>query len=141
MRAQATEIAASLGFNEAESMTLLDLGARCEQGLPISCFKRLRAMLAPECRHVLDALIPPASLSQRKHGKLNACESDSVVRMADCRLVALRVFQDEAKAGRWLEKPHAFLGGRPPLQVAATSTCGAEAVDQLLGRLQYGSAA
>jgi putative toxin-antitoxin system antitoxin component (TIGR02293 family) len=141
MRAQATEIAASLGLNDSESMTLLALAGRCEKGLPISCFKRLRTILAPECRHLLDALISPASLGQRKHGKLTSCESDSVVRMADCWLVALRVFQDEAKARRWLEKPHAFLGGHPPLQIAATSTCGAEAVDQLLGRLHYGSAA
>jgi putative toxin-antitoxin system antitoxin component (TIGR02293 family) len=141
MQAQVTEIATALGLDNAESMTLLDLAARCEQGLPASCFKRLRTSLAPECRHFLDTLISPASLSQRKHGKLSPCESDSVVRMADCWIVALQVLQDQAKARRWLEKPHAFLGGRPPLQVAARSTCGAEAVDQLLGRLQYGSAA
>lgn len=141
MQAQVTEIATALGLNNAESMTLLDLAGRCEQGLPVSGYKRLRTKLAPECRHFLDALISPASLSQRKTGKLTSCESDSLVRIADCWLGALRVFQDEAKARRWLEKPHALLGGRPPLLVAARSTCGAEAVNQLLGRLQYGSAA
>lgn len=141
MRAQVTEIAAALEIGDAESMTLLDLAGRCERGLPLSCFTRLRTILEPECRHLLDALISPSSLSQRKLGKLTACESDSVVRMVDCWLVARRVFQDDVKTRRWLEKPHAFLGGRPPLQVAATSTCGAEVVDQLLGRLQYGSAA
>lgn len=141
MRVQVTEIAAAVGLNSAESMTLLELAARCEQGLPISCFNRMRTNLAPECLQLLDTLISPASLSQRKHGRLSPCESDSVIRIADSWLAALQVFQDEAKARRWLEKPHAFLSGRAPLQVAATSTCGAEAVNQLLGRLQYGSAA
>ena len=141
MRAKPTEIAKTLGLADAESVTLLDLAHRCEEGLPKSCFQRLKQNLAPEGRQFLHSLISPASLSRRKDGKLTPCESDCTVRLADCWLMALETFQDESKARRFLAGPHPLLGGHPPLELAAVSTCGAAVVEQLLGRLRYGSAA
>ena len=141
MRAKPTEIAKTLGLADAESVTLLDLAHRCEEGLPKSCFQRLKQNLAPEGRQFLHSLISPASLSRRKDGKLTPYESDCTARLADCWLMALETFQDESKATRFLSGPHPLLGGRPPLEIAAVSTCGAAVVDQILGRLRYGTAA
>ena len=141
MRAKPTEIAKTLGLANAESVTLLDLAHRCEEGLPKSCFQRLNQNLVPEGRQFLHSLISPASLSRCKDGKLTPCESDCTVRLADCWLMALETFQEESKARRFLSGPHPLLGGRPPMAVLAGSTCGAEVIYQLLGRLRYGSAA
>ncbi|NEZ02799.1 DUF2384 domain-containing protein [Wenzhouxiangella sp. XN201] len=141
MRAKPTEIAKALGLANAESVTLLDLAHRCEEGLPKSCFLRLHETLAPEGQKFLNSLISPASLGRRKDGKLTPCESDGTVRLAHCWQMALETFQDESKARRFLSGPHPLLGGRPPMAVLAGSTCGAEVIYQLLGRLRYGSAA
>lgn len=141
MRAKSTEIAKVLGLANAESVTLLDLAHRCEEGLPKSCFQRLNDNLAPEGRQFLHSLIFPASLSRRKDGKLTQCESDCTVRLADCWLMALDTFRDESKVRRFLARPHPLIDGRPPMAVSAGSTCGAEVIYQLLGRLKYGSAA
>jgi putative toxin-antitoxin system antitoxin component (TIGR02293 family) len=141
MRANPTEIAKALGLANAESVTLLDLAHRCEEGLSKSCFLRLNEILAPEGRKFLNSLISPASLGRRKNRRLTPCESDCIVRLSDCWLMALETFQDESKAKRFLSGPHPLLGGRPPLELAAVSTCGVAAVHQLLGRLIYGSVA
>lgn len=141
MRAKPTEVDKTLGQANAESVTLLDLAHRCEDGLPKSCFQRLNMILAPGSRQFLHSLISPASLSRRKDGKLTPCESDCIVRSADGWLMALETFQDESKVRRFLSGPHPLLGGRPPMEVLAGSTCGAEVIYQLLDRLRYGWAA
>lgn len=141
MRAKPAEIANVFGLEHAESITLLDLAHRCEEGLPKYCFQRVSQILVPEGKQFLESLISPASLGHRKLGKLTPWKVDCIVRLTDCWLVALSVFQDEGKAKRFLTSPHAFLAGRPALQVAAAYSCGAQVVDHLLGGLRYGSVA
>jgi uncharacterized protein (DUF2384 family) len=55
--------------------------------------------------------------------------------------LALEVWQDEKAARQFLLSEHPMLGGRPPAAVANESISGAGRVEQLLGRLAYGSAA
>ena len=52
----------------------------------------------------------------------------------------MRLFRDEAKARRFLTSPHMLLRGQRPIDLARTGV-GARAVEQTLGRLEFGSAA
>lgn len=117
-----TEIAKTMGLVDVEPVTLLDLAHPCEEGLSKSCLQRLNIILAPEGRQFLNSLISPASLGQRKDGKLTLCESDCRVPFADCWLIALETFQDESKVRRFLAGPQTLLGGRPSLEVAEMTT-------------------
>jgi uncharacterized protein (DUF2384 family) len=50
-------------------------------------------------------------------------------------------FRDPGKAQRFLTSEHPLLGGQRPLYLAQASTARAQAVEDVLGRLKYGSAA
>ena len=66
--------------------------------------------------------------------------SGRVVRIARARAMALDVYRDLDLAREFLRRPHHMFDGRSPLEVAAASEEGAEAVIETLGRLKYGSA-
>jgi len=79
-----------------------------------------------------------ATLHRRKTaGRLDASESDRVVRFA--RLVGLAAsVMESLEAGRaWLAAPQMGLGGEVPLAYAETEV-GARVVEELLGRIEYG---
>jgi putative toxin-antitoxin system antitoxin component (TIGR02293 family) len=55
-----------------------------------------------------------------------------------CR--AAEVFEDPDKAQRWLHQPLSILDGRTPLETAETDE-GAEIVEQILGKIEWGAPA
>lgn len=142
MHAQSGQIAAVLGLPDPSAVTFLDLAARCEDGLPVESLYALVRTLAPNQPDYRKTLMTQPTLRRRKkQGALNAAESDMVVRLATIWVVVLHAFGDEEKARGFLLSDHALLAGRKPVELAATNLAGAQAVEQMLGRLRYGSAA
>jgi putative toxin-antitoxin system antitoxin component (TIGR02293 family) len=62
-------------------------------------------------------------------------------RIARAWAAALDTYRDRAIARTFLQRPHQLLRGRTPIAVAAEDESGAQAVEGILGRLRYGSAA
>ena len=140
MRAQPSEIAAILGLPGIE--TLLGLAEICDHGLPVESLHRLARVMSPNEKDFLRTICSPSTLRRRRErGKLTPAESDRVVRLASTWLMARDTFGDEVKAQRFLAREHALLGGRRPIDLARANGAGAEAVEQVLGRLRYGTAA
>ena len=140
MQASPNQIATVLGL--PDTATALDLAAFCEAGLPVASLDALAECFAPNERTLLDSLIAESTLRRRRrHGSLTSEESDVVVRLAAAWVFAQDTFRDPGKAQRFLLTEHPLLGGRRPLDLARASTSGGQAVEELLGRLKYGSAA
>jgi uncharacterized protein (DUF2384 family) len=56
------------------------------------------------------------------------------------RAFAREVWGADAQAQRFWTEPHLLLDGRTPLEVATEGEVGARCVEQILGRLKFGSA-
>ena len=54
---------------------------------------------------------------------------------------AVEVWKEPEAARDFLTRPHPMIDDRPPLDVVIRSEFGGELVMEILGRLQYGSAA
>jgi len=84
--------------------------------------------------------LPPTTLARRREsGALTTEESDRLVRVA--RLVGMTyelMRGDGNAARRWLKEGHELLEGESPLERASTEVGGRE-VEQLVGRLRYGT--
>jgi putative toxin-antitoxin system antitoxin component (TIGR02293 family) len=83
--------------------------------------------------------IAPATLQRRlKVRRFNAEESDRLFRLAAVYKAALDLFEGDAPATRrWLANPVYGLGNRQPLEMLTTSA-EAQAVLDLIGRLEHG---
>jgi putative toxin-antitoxin system antitoxin component (TIGR02293 family) len=57
------------------------------------------------------------------------------------RAFARKVWGTDAEAQRFWTEPHLLLEGCTPLEVATESEAGARRVEQILGRLKFGTAA
>lgn len=122
--------------------TLLSLSGYCEAGLPVESLYALAGAFSPNEHALLGSLLSDSTLRRRRQrGTLNLAESDQLVRMAVTWLMARDTFGESSKAQRFLMTEHPLLDGRRPLDLAQASTAGTQAVERLLGRLKYGSAA
>ena len=82
--------------------------------------------------------ISKATLHRRKNaGRLDASESDRVVRFARLLGRAAAVMESLENGRHWLASPQVGLGGAIPLEYAETEI-GAREVEDLLGRIEYG---
>jgi putative toxin-antitoxin system antitoxin component (TIGR02293 family) len=61
--------------------------------------------------------------------------------IAQLQAFAREVWGSKTRAQRFLAEPHPLLGGRVPREVATQTKAGLRAVEQILGRLKFGSAA
>ena len=110
------------------------------EGLDIKFAERLRDHLGLTWAQFAQAIqVAPRTFRRRRQsGRLNANESDRVLRL--CRLFgrALELFegQDE-QAAQWLTQPQRALGDRSPLGMAKTDI-GTRQIDDLIGRLEHG---
>ncbi|WP_350165153.1 antitoxin Xre/MbcA/ParS toxin-binding domain-containing protein [Algiphilus sp.] len=136
-------IAAILGLHHGrEGYSKIWLSERMRQGLPGDSLVRVHQnVLGGNVEH----LRPIASRStliraRRGRGLLSPLISEKVVRLAQVWIQAQGVYKDDSKARRFLAEPHMMLRGLPPLTVAVTNRAGLEAVEQLIGRLRFGSA-
>ncbi len=112
---------------------------KLKAGLPYQELELLRLRLDLPVERLLPVLgVSKATLHRRKlAGKLDAAESDRVIRFARLLGKATHVMESLQNARKWLSAPQAGLGGAVPLDYADTET-GAREVEDLLGRMEYG---
>lgn len=110
-----------------------------QNGLRFSELETLRAEMGLPVNQLAEKLgIPRATLHRRKvFGRLEADESDKVIRFARLFRQAKDVFGGNEEARQWLAFPQYGLGGAVPLDYAR-SEVGAREVENLLGRIEYG---
>jgi putative toxin-antitoxin system antitoxin component (TIGR02293 family) len=124
---------AAAGFNAPQLIKVVQLG------LPVQELDDLQATLEVPMEKLVPMLaISKATLHRRKaEGKLDAAESDRVIRFARLMGKAVEVLESEDNARQWLTSPQFGLGGAVPLEYAETEV-GAREVEDLLGRIEYG---
>ncbi|MCW3783599.1 antitoxin Xre/MbcA/ParS toxin-binding domain-containing protein [Defluviimonas salinarum] len=128
--------------NKGEAASPLKLMARIEDGLPVGALAEIAETVTPNAGYVISRIVAKATLSRRKkEGALSPAEGAVVARLAAIWSQALEVWGDAEDARAFLNRPHPMLDGRSPLDVTLQSEIGGEVVSQILGRLQYGSAA
>lgn len=116
-----------------------ELRARIRLGLPYSSLESLRQRLQltlPETATLLQT--PMRTLARRKRErKLQAVESDRLVRLARVAAHAVMVFGDEERAATWLRRSNRALNGEMPLRLLDTEI-GTAQVEDVLGRIEHG---
>jgi len=116
------------------------LVAMVESGLPYRSLERFRRNLdLPMPRLAEVVRIRPRTLSRRKRsGRLEADESDRLLRASRVFGRSLALFETDAEAARaWLRRPAPALGGAVPLDLLGTEV-GARDVETLIERLEHG---
>lgn len=123
----------------SQSLSVPTLIQSLKAGLPVNELDDLRTNLDMPMEKLLPILgISKATLHRRKTtGKLDAAESDRVVRFARLLGIAASVMESIENGRRWLTSPQVGLGGSVPLEYAQTEI-GAREVEDLLGRIEYG---
>ena len=144
MEAQLKEIAILLGVNpgRTKEVTKLDLAEAVKRGLSIAAVDRVARFISPNDVSLRNRIVPKATLARRKAGterRLSPQESDRVARMASLWTLTLDVWQSVEAAQRFLREPHPLLKGKIPFEVAVETEIGARTVEEILGRLKYGS--
>lgn len=118
----------------------LAVAERVRAGLAYRAFETFRRHAAlPAAELAALVHIPARTLARRRRARrLDADESDRLVRLARVFALALDLFEgDEAATRLWLTAPVLGLGNRAPLHVASTDV-GAREVENLIGRLEHG---
>ncbi len=116
-----------------------DLIRQIQKGLRFSELETLQNSLEMPFEQLAAKLsISRSTLQRRKAaGRLSPDESDKVMRFSRLLEHATKVFGHIDKARAWLKHPQYGLGGAVPLDYAETEI-GAQEVDNLLGRIDYG---
>lgn len=144
MFAESAVIARILGIarGHEEATPFLIIGS-IEQGFPVTSLDRVADLIAPDHSDFKYRFVPKATLARRrgKGVRLTVEESDRLARIAKIWAHAVDVWHDDEKARAFLFRSHPMLEGRRPIDAALSTEMGAELVDQILGRLEYGSAA
>lgn len=130
-----------LGITRHKDITPLALVADIERGLPVASVERIARLYAPDDPKFIESLVPHSTLGRYKQKRkpLTRDQSDRLVRLARLWVQAISLWQDSHAVRRFMDAPHPLLGGRSPRKMAQTST-GARLVEELLGRLEFGSA-
>lgn len=107
------------------------------EGVPFPAFRKASESLELSLSDLERALgLSARSLQRRKHGRLNPVESERFLRLVRVVARAEHVLGARDAALDWLRTPNPALGGEPPLSLLDTEI-GAEAVNQVLGRIEY----
>ncbi|MGB5633790.1 MAG: antitoxin Xre/MbcA/ParS toxin-binding domain-containing protein [Waterburya sp.] len=111
-------------------------------GLPCSAIAKIVGRIYPGETDKYYQLVPRSTLVRRqKEGSpLSVEESQKAERVARVFSFAVEVWGNEAKAREFMQKSHPMLDDRTPFE-ASLNELGARQVEQILGRLMFGSAA
>jgi len=110
------------------------------KGLPFSTYLNFEKATKFTREDLLKVIcIPPRSLDRRRKSTLlKPNESDRLLRFARLFLVVRGLFEgDEDAARKWMQTPRPALGGRTPLELAATEI-GSRQVETLVWQLENG---
>ena len=138
-----TEIARVLGVKiaanpPASGLAYLDLVGH---GLPVKSLERIAHVVAPADASFKYRIVPKATLARSKASKrLSAAHSVAVSRLASVWSQSVRIWKSEAGARDFLYRAHPLLAQRRPIDLVLENEIGARLVEEVLGRLEYGSA-
>jgi putative toxin-antitoxin system antitoxin component (TIGR02293 family) len=121
--------------------TPMALIQQIEEGLPLSAFDRVAQQIAPGDLKFRFSIVPKATWTRRKKShRLSPGESEVISRLARVWEKTVGIYGSEETARRFLNAPHPLLDGRTPISVVLTTSTGTSLVEDILGRLQYGTA-
>lgn len=140
------EVVEALGLPPQEHLSQIWFSDVLDKGLPVASLERVAVLIGPAApggKTVTRLIIPAGTLKRRRQRgqPLSPQESQRLERAARLWTMALDVFGGPDNARRFLGQPHPLLRGQSPIEVAVTNDVGCKAVEHILGRLKYGSAA
>ncbi|OCX58207.1 hypothetical protein BFP70_18995 [Thioclava sp. SK-1] len=138
---EAGRIGLLLGLKEASSMNDIGLANHIAKGLRVASAEALGSVLGRAS--VVGPLIPEATFRRAKTSRkaLSREMSERLYEVSRVLDVAGRIYHgDGAAISRFLNTPHNLLDGRTPMEMARSSSAGAEAVINLLRRADAGFA-
>jgi putative toxin-antitoxin system antitoxin component (TIGR02293 family) len=116
------------------------LREKVKAGLPYASFEALIGKFGLAREEAAAALhLPKRTIARRKkERKLQADESDRLLRLARISALAAATLGSEEKALWWLRRPNRALGNQAPLDLV-DSDIGARQVEEVLGRIDHGN--
>lgn len=140
------DVAGILGIKGRENFPAspFDVIARIEHGLPIAALERVSKFVAPSDANFKYLIVARPTLDRRRKSqgrRLSSDESEKLARIAKVWTFAREVWGNDDEARAFLFRAHTMLEGRTPIVVALKTDMGARLVEDILGRLKYGSAA
>ena len=109
-------------------------------GLPYASLEALIGKFGLAREEAAAALhLPQRTIARRKkEQRLQADESDRLLRLARVGAQAAATLGSEEKAVHWLRRPNRALGNRAPLDLI-DSDIGTRQVEEVLGRIEHGN--
>lgn len=118
--------------------TRMEVVDRVREGIPWAEFVASMEKLGLSQKEAANLLLlPERTLARRKGGRLDAHEGERFLRLIRLWSLANDVLGASDKAWRWLGGANRALGGLTPLSLLDTDL-GTQAVEDLLGRIEYG---
>ena len=120
-------------MNQRQSFDLRHI----EQGIPAIQARELEEFGLT--RDDIRTIIPDRTLDRRISARQNLTldEADGIARLLRVVAAARKLFENDDRADQWLRSPNPALSGAVPIRLARTDV-GGRAVEQVLGRLEYG---
>ena len=120
-------------MNQRQSFDLRHI----EQGIPAIQARELEEFGLT--RDDIRTIIPDRTLDRRISARQNLTldEADGIARLLRVIAAARKLFENDDRADQWLRSPNPALSGAVPIRLARTDV-GGRAVEQVLGRLEYG---
>ena len=117
-----------------------ELREAVKAGLPYASLEALIGKLGLGREEAAAALhLPQRTIARRKkEQRLQADESDRVLRLARISAQAISTLGSEEKAAQWLRRPNRALGNLPPLDLL-DGDIGIRQVEEILGRIAHGT--
>jgi putative toxin-antitoxin system antitoxin component (TIGR02293 family) len=126
--------------NSGSASDLVGLSFAAQKGISKERADRLFRRIAaasPLPMGKLRAELIPDSTWKRAHKTLGPQASQTVARLEHVLSFATNIWEDEAAAARWLNRPHLELRGATPISLLKTEA-GGRAVESVLAALEYG---
>jgi putative toxin-antitoxin system antitoxin component (TIGR02293 family) len=148
----ATDTADLLGLPvpRGQQASLMWITHAVTDGLPIAALDSLVRRIAPDDKTFAYRVVPRPTLARRRQAlqsntrpeqaRLSPEEGSKVARLAEVWAMARDVWGSDAEARAFLFRPHPLLEGQTPIDVVLATEFGRPLVENILGRLQYGSA-
>jgi putative toxin-antitoxin system antitoxin component (TIGR02293 family) len=120
-------------------LTWDELRETVKLGLPYASLEALIGKFGLAREEAAAALhLPQRTIARRKkEQKLQADESDRLLRLARISAQAAGTLGSEEKAAQWLRRPNRALGNQSPLKLM-DSDIGTRQVEAVLGRIEHG---
>lgn len=114
---------------------------RAQNGIPVSAFfdmLHISGLSKKELSGLLDVSFKTIQRYQKENKKLNALNSEQLLKMISLYQKAEETFGEISSFNRWLRKPAHGLGGQKPLELMQTPG-GIDLIFEELMRIEYGA--